>query len=82
MRVTAAAVGVAHTFEVVTQTECAAAICFWHWCAGRFCRLLHGFSQSEPWSNLEVGEWCKIFYRHLRCVCGCVPSLLRWRRGI
>ena len=31
VRVTAAAVGFSHTFEVVTQTERAAVIGLWHW---------------------------------------------------
>ena len=65
MRVTAAKVGVVHTFEVVTQTERAAIVSLWHWCAGYICRLLHGLPKSEPRSDLEVGEWCRILYCHL-----------------
>ena len=55
VRVTTAAVVVAHTFEVVTQTEQAAVIRMWHWCANCLLRLLHGLPNSEPRADLEVG---------------------------
>ena len=65
MCLTDAAVGVAHTFEVVTQTERAAVIGMWHWCACCLLCLLHGLPKFEPWADLEVGWWCWILYRHL-----------------
>ena len=55
MRMTAATVGVAHNFEVVTQTERAAIVGLWHWCACCIRCLLHGLTKSEPQSELEVG---------------------------
>ena len=65
MRMMAAAVGAAHTFEVVTQIEWAAVIGLWHWRSCCLLRLFHGLPTSEPQSDLEVGQWCWILYRHL-----------------
>ena len=82
MRVTAATVGVAHTFEMVTKTERVAFIGLRHWCAYRIRRSLYRLPKSEPWSNLEVGEWGWIFYRHLCCGSIVLPSYLLWRQGL
>ena len=65
MCVTAFVVGIAHTFEMVTQTERAAVVSLWHWCACCIRRFLHRLPKSEPRSDVEVGEWCGILYRHL-----------------
>ena len=65
MRGMAATVGVAHTFEVVTQTERVAVIGPWHWRACRMRHLLGRLLKSEPWYDLELGEWCWILYLHL-----------------
>ena len=46
VRVTAAAVGVAHTFGVVTQTELAAVVRLWEGCIGGICGLLHRLLQA------------------------------------
>ena len=65
VRMEAAAVGVSHTFQVVTQTKWAAVSCLRYRCACRYCCLLHGLSESETLANLEVGEWVWVLYRHL-----------------
>ena len=65
MRVMAAKFGVAHTFEVVTQIERVAVIGTWHWRTCRMRRLLGRLLKSEPRSDLDLGEWCWILYRHL-----------------
>ena len=65
VRVTDATVGFGHAFEVVTETEQAAVIGLWHWCACCLLCLIHGLPKSEPRSDLEVGECCCILYRHL-----------------
>ena len=65
MRVTAATVGVAHTFEVVTQTKQADVIGLWIWNACYLLCLFHGLPKSEPRYDFEVGQQCWILYRHL-----------------
>ena len=67
MCVTSTVVEVAHTLNVVTQTERTAVICMWQWCAGSVCCLIHGLPQAEPWYHLEAGGWCGVLYHHLGC---------------
>ena len=65
MCMTAAVFGVAHTFEVVTQTELVAVVGLWHWRAYCIRRFLHGLPKSELRSDLEVGKWRRVLYRYL-----------------
>ena len=68
MNMTAAAVGVTHTFEVLTQTERAAVVSLWHSWACCIRRLLHRLPKSESRSDLEVGGVVRYF----------VPPLVMW----
>ena len=59
MGVTAAAVLVTHSFEVVAQTEVATVIGFWDPNPILRCHI-NSLADAEPWSHLKMGGWPRV----------------------
>ena len=65
VHVTAVAVRISQTFQVISETEQAAVIYECQLLYGCFSGHIHGLVQAEAYPYLEVGDWHRVMHGNL-----------------